>query len=66
VLKLSNIIDKRSVVNMDYSLEKPKNNYPMNDLGSVYTHYDPVLHKNVTTPNTLSSKEDINNGKDSK
>lgn len=27
--------------------------YPMNDMDSVYTHYDKDLHKNVQTPNVI-------------
>lgn len=34
--------------------------YKMNDLGSVYTHYDPILGRNVPTENKL--KGDDNNG----
>ena len=44
--------------NSDYN--KPR--YMMNDLCSVYTHYDAKLGINVPTPNILL-QEDNNNGK---
>lgn len=40
------------------------NRYPNNDLGSVYTHWDPKLGKNVPTENKLKGDDD--NGNDSK
>lgn len=43
--------------------------YPTNDLGSVYTHYNPKTGKNEPTPNVLPNnnpKEDNKDGKDTK
>lgn len=41
-----------------------KTYYAMNDLGSVYTHYDPKLGINVPTENII--KDGDNDGKGSK
>ena len=44
---------------------KPKRiRYKMNDLGSVYIHYDPKTGRNIATENKLTGDE--NNGKSSK
>lgn len=42
--------------------------FPTNDLGSVYTHYNPKTGRNEQTPNVLpnKSKEDKKNGKNTK
>lgn len=37
---------------------KEINGYPMNDLGSVFVHYDPKLGRNVPTENKLRSDKD--------
>lgn len=37
--------------------------YKMNDLSSVYTHYDPKTGKNVPTENKIKGSD--NNGKNS-
>jgi len=34
-----------------------KHNFPMNDLGSVYTHYDQATGKNVPTPNKIKNND---------
>lgn len=47
--------------NSDYN--QPR--YMMNDLCSVYTHYDTKLGINVSTPNILPVKEDNKNGQTS-
>ena len=39
--------------------------YPMNDMGSVYTHYDPKLGKNVPTKNIIKGGK-TKNGTSSK
>lgn len=55
----------RNTVNVpDSHIEENTNKYPMNDLGSVFTHWDPTLGKNVPTENKL--KGDGDNGKDSR
>jgi len=46
---------------LDNKPKKPR--YAKNDLGSVYTHYDPELRRNVPTPNILP--KEVNNGKSS-
>ena len=48
---------------MDKSNKKPR--YLMNDLNSVYTHWDSKTQKNIITKNTLERGAD-KNGKDSK
>ena len=40
--------------------KKPR--YYMNDLNSVYTHWDPKTGKNVPTENKISEGVDKNNG----
>lgn len=59
------IITNKKALNLsDINSIKPMN-YKMNDLGSVFTHYNKKLGKNVPTENKLpkTNKEDINNGK---
>ena len=51
----------QTISNSDYN--KPR--YMMNDLCSVYTHYDARLGINVSTPNILPVKEDNKNGQTS-
>ena len=48
---------------MDKSNKKPR--YLMNDLNSVYTHWDSKTQKNIITKNTLERSAD-KNGKGSK
>lgn len=55
----NNIVKKRNIVviaspNNKCTEYKPR--YPMHDLMSVYTHYDPELGINVTTPNKPNNK----------
>lgn len=54
--KHNNIVS-RSTVNITDNSNLPKQSphkrYAMNDLGSVYSHYDENLHINVTTENKL-------------
>lgn len=45
--------------------EKPLVKYAMNDMDSVYTHYDPKSGKNVQTPNKLK-KGDTSDGTNGK
>ena len=41
--------------------------YPMNDMDSVYTHYDKDLHKNVQTPNVIAAaSNNFNDDKEDK
>jgi hypothetical protein len=60
------IIDRsKNHVNMDYSYTPPdKPRYPANDLGSVYSHWSPELHKNIITENKINGGA-TNNGKSS-
>lgn len=57
------IIDKsKNVVLNNYSYTPPKQpRYQINDLMSVYTHYDQKLGINIPTENKI--KGDVKNGK---
>lgn len=55
---------ERNTPNNEY-ISNPNNHnkrYAMNDLASVYTHYDAKLGINVSTPNILLNKENDKNG----
>ena len=60
---MPNIIKRNTVTVKNNGVETKCLDYPMNDLDSVYTHYDPATGKNVATPNELPKKEvnDIDN-----
>ena len=47
------IITRKTVNNNEESSVIKKKKYELNDLGSVYTHYDPETCKNVATENKL-------------
>lgn len=49
---------------MDDFKKPRKPSYPMNDLGSVYTHWDPKKCKNVPTENKLPKGVDNKDGSD--
>ena len=58
---MNNIIN-RTPNNINITQSYIKDNSPrynLNDLGSVYSHYDEATGRNVTTPNKL--KGDVNN-----
>ena len=58
---MNNIFTKPINININQSyIESKYPRYLLNDLGSVYTHYDTKLGINVPTKNELP-KEDINN-----
>lgn len=61
-LSMPNIIS-RNIVTVGEPYTSDNKRYPINDLGSVYIHWDSKLNKNVPTENKL--KGDDNNGKDS-
>lgn len=50
---------------IDINKYVPKKRYPMNDLGSTFTHYDKSLGVNVPTENKLNNGGN-NNGENSK
>ena len=57
-----NIINRGCKVNIDTYIDiRDNKKYKMNDLCSVYTHYDPKSGKNVATENIII-KGDDNNG----
>ena len=59
-----NIITRKTV-NNNATYNPKDGKYKMNDLGSVYTHYDSETGKNVATENKLYGGA-INNGKSCK
>lgn len=63
IIVRENNIPKCISVNIS-SESSSKVRYISNDLCSVYTHWDPVLKRNIPTENTL--KGDVLNGKSSK
>ena len=55
----NNIVKKRTIVvsaSPNNKCTEYKHRYPMHDLMSVYTHYDPKLGINVPTPNKPNNK----------
>ena len=54
---MPDIVVRKTHPKTSFSIETT-NSYPMNDLQSVYTHYDPELGKNVPTENKLPNKGD--------
>lgn len=58
------IVDRGKIVpvNVDAKYDSKPLPYPSNDLMSVYTHWDPELKRNVSTPNELPITNKINNG----
>ena len=51
--------NKNNLQNIDYSKYIGKK-YKMNDLSSVYTHYDTETGRNVATENKLKNGDDTN------
>lgn len=58
------IVDRGKIVpvNVDAKYDSKPLPYPAHDLNSVYTHWDPELKRNVSTPNELPNKLDNNGG----
>lgn len=56
------IVERNKITKINYGDNIKAQNYPMNDLSSVFTHWDNNLKKNVPTENKLEG--DNNNGKD--
>ena len=61
---MSYIVSARGVVLTNSTTPSKPLSYPMNDLSSVYTHYDKTLGKNVPTENKLNGG--TGNGKSGK
>ena len=61
---MSNIVSTRGVVLTNSTTPSKPLSYPMNDLSSVYTHYDKNLGKNIPTENIINGG--VSNGKSGK
>ena len=61
---MSNIVTTRGVVLTNSTTPSKPLSYPMNDLSSVFTHYDKDLGRNVPTENKLNGG--VSNGKSRK
>lgn len=55
------IIDHGKVIPVNTEHDPKPVSYLLNDLNSVYTHFDPKLCKNVITPNELPTKNNLVN-----
>lgn len=63
-MDINNVIDRTPNINVDQSYKKDsKVRYKMNDLSSVYSHYDRSLGINIITENKLEG--DVSDGKNS-
>ena len=61
---MSNIVSTRGVVLTNSTTPSKPLSYQLNDLNSVFTHYDKNLKKNVPTENIINGG--VSNGKSSK
>jgi hypothetical protein len=61
---INNIVTTRGVVPINGTSPSNPVIYPMNDLNSVYTHWDNELKCNVTTENKIDGG--VSDGKNSK
>ena len=60
----NNIVKTGAYFMVSNSMQSKPISYPMHDLGSVYTHYDSAIGKNIPTENKLNGG--ASNGKSSK
>lgn len=61
---MSYIVTTRGIVLTNSTTPSKPLSYPMNDLNSVYTHYDKNTGKNIPTENKLNGG--VSNGKSNK